>query len=211
MPVVVGSLNRNARLRDPASQQSPLNYQVAWIGAHAPRTRGEPMHGCAVAHRTFSPAREVSQTTNEIQHARSLRPFGDAMAILWEHHIIPKKFKGHPAFRGLDEQLFDVEAPRNLIYLPADYELARKTGVSPHPGGHDFRFYEGVKVTLDLIAKEEEANRRATEIIKLIDAMRVGLVNGDLYTNVPLGGTGEELVRGVERVIADYDQYREKI
>jgi hypothetical protein len=132
------------------------------------------------------------------------------MAILWEHHIIPKKFKGHRAFRGLDEQMFGVEAPHNLIYLPADYVLARKMGVSPHPGGHDFRYFEAVGKTLDEIAKEEDSNLRAREIRYLMDAMRVGLVNGDLYTNAPLGGTGEEVARGVETVIADYAQYREK-
>ncbi|WP_271617453.1 AHH domain-containing protein [Bradyrhizobium sp. CCBAU 51745] len=132
------------------------------------------------------------------------------MAILWEHHIIPKKFKCHPAFRGLDEQVLGVEAPSNLIYLPADYGLARKMGVSPHPGGHDFRYYEAVGDILDGIKEIEDPNLRAEKIRHLMDAMRVGLVNGDLYTNAPLGGTGEEVARGVKAVIAGYARYREE-
>jgi hypothetical protein len=130
------------------------------------------------------------------------------MAILWEHHIIPKKFRDHPAFRGLDEQVLGVEAPHNLIYLPADYELARRMGVSPHPGGHDFRYYKAVGDTLDLIAKEEDPNLRAKKVRHLVDAMRVGLVKGDLYINVPIGGTGEEVARGVESVVKQYPTYR---
>jgi len=130
------------------------------------------------------------------------------MAILREHHIISQLFKDHRAFRGLDKQALGVQAPRNLIYLPADYELARKMGVSPHPGGHDFRYYEAVGDALDKIAEEEDPNLRATEIRKLIDAMRVGLINGDLYTNVPIGGTGEEVARGVKSVVEDYAKYR---
>ncbi len=132
------------------------------------------------------------------------------MAILWEHHIIPKKFKCHPAFRGLDKQVLGVEAPHNLIYLPADDELARRMGVSPHPGGHNFRYYKAVGDTLDLIAKEEDPNLCAKEIRRLMDAMRVGLVNGDLYTNAPNGGTGEEVARGVTNVVERYDEYSER-
>ncbi|MDN5004625.1 AHH domain-containing protein [Bradyrhizobium sp. GCM10027634] len=132
------------------------------------------------------------------------------MGILWEHHIISQKFEDHSAFRGLNKQTLGVQAPQNLIYLPADYELARKMGVSPHPGGHDFRYYEAVDETLDLIATIEDPNLRAKEIRDLMDAMRVGLINGDLYTNVPIGGTGEEVARGVETVVKNYAGYRAK-
>lgn len=130
------------------------------------------------------------------------------MAILWEHHIIPRKFKGHPAFRGLDKREFGVEALRNLIYLPANYGLARKMGVSPHPGGHDPLYYEAVRRTLEQIAKEKNPRLRKKQIRNLIDAMRVGLVNGDLYTNVPNGGTGKEVARGAKKVVERNGEYR---
>lgn len=130
------------------------------------------------------------------------------MSILCEHHIIPRILEGHRAFRDLDEQVFGVWAPHNLIYLPAGYGLAKEMGVTPHPGGHDARYVDAVRETLDEIAKIEDSGLRATQIRDLIDAMRVGLNNGDLFTNSPLGGTGEEVPRGAARVIRGYAAYR---
>jgi len=130
-------------------------------------------------------------------------------AILRNHHILSQRFEDRRAFDGLDKQALGVHAQRNQIYLPAGYELARNMGVSPHPGGHVPLYYKAVARTLDkLLENHPNPDIRAAEIEALIDAMRAGLVNGDLYTNVPLGKTLEEVNRGIERVVDGYTTYR---
>src|ERR1700760_1388905 len=101
------------------------------------------------------------------------------MAILWEHHIIPKRFEGHSALDGMD-----IDDPSNLIYLPQSRQLAAEMGISPHPGGHLGSYY-AVERVLDEIAKISDPVRRQAEVRNLQDAMRLGLGNGDLYANDP--------------------------
>ena len=81
-------------------------------------------------------------------------------------------------------------------------------GVSPHPGGHVPLYYGAVRRTLDRIAEIADPDLRSAEIEALADAMRAGLVSGDLYTNVPIGMTPEEVDRAIERVVDNYTTYR---
>src|SRR6266567_5405340 len=76
------------------------------------------------------------------------------------------------------------------------------------PAGHVPLYYVAVDRVLDQIAEIGDADIRAEEIEALIDAMRVGLVNGDLYANAPIGKTREEVDRGIERVVDGYRGYR---
>ncbi|MBR0723796.1 hypothetical protein [Bradyrhizobium manausense] len=80
--------------------------------------------------------------------------------------------------------------------------------VSPHPGGHDPLYYGAVSRTLDRIAEYADPDIRAAEIEALIDAMSAGFVNGDLYTNVPIGKTREEVDRLIRSVVDEYATYR---
>lgn len=121
------------------------------------------------------------------------------MAILWEHHIIPKNCAGHQALEGTD-----IDAPENLIYLPQSTELARKMGVSPHSGGHLSSYYAECKF-LDQIARIADPSRRHAELKNLRDAMRLGLANGDLYSNNP--GTGADTKAINAKLFADYNGY----
>ncbi|QPF93758.1 AHH domain-containing protein [Bradyrhizobium commune] len=121
------------------------------------------------------------------------------MAILGEHHIIPKRFAGHDALKGID-----INAPENLIYLPESKELAARMGVSPHSGGHLSSYYD-VKTILDQIARIRNPSRRQTEIRNLQDAMRLGLANGDLYANDP--GTGADPESINPKLITRYNDY----
>src|SRR6187402_3026194 len=121
------------------------------------------------------------------------------MAILWEHHIIPKRFAGHPALDGMD-----IDAPSNFIYLPQSTQLAAKMEISPHPGGHLDSYY-AVKDVLDRIAKISDSVRRLAEIRNLLDAMRLGLANGDLYANDP--GTGADTEAINSKLLADHNRY----
>ena len=109
------------------------------------------------------------------------------MSIFFDHHIIPERFRNHPAFRGIDKKTFDIDAPENRIYLPANRELAAKLEVSPHPSRHVELYGDLICKRLKEIATIESPDERLVEIKTLIDAMRVGFLNGHLYTNVPIG------------------------
>ncbi|WP_441237517.1 hypothetical protein [Bradyrhizobium sp. 930_D9_N1_4] len=129
------------------------------------------------------------------------------MSIFYGHHIILERFRGHQAFRDMDKEAFDIDSPANRIYLPGDIELASRMNVSPHPSRHVLSYVEGVCRALNRIAAIPDSADRAVEIRTLIDAMRVGFVNGDLYTNMPIGKTREEVDLGNARVLADHKAY----
>lgn len=121
------------------------------------------------------------------------------MAILWEHHIIPRCFEGHPALEDLD-----INAPENLIYLPQDTQLAARMGVSPHSGGHLASYFE-VKKVLDQLVTMSDRSLRNAELRKLQDAMRIGLANADLYTNNP--GTDADAASINPKLINNHNGY----
>lgn len=129
------------------------------------------------------------------------------MSILFDHHIIPGVLQKHEAFRDIDPQLFDIDAPGNRIYLPADAELAADMKLSRHPGGHVDPYFEAVDKALEKIKETGDAGARAEEIKILIDAMRVGFANGDLHTNIPMGKTLEDVKNGIEKVFTDHKRY----
>jgi hypothetical protein len=129
------------------------------------------------------------------------------MSILYDHHIILERFRGHRAFRDIDKQTFDIDSPANRIYLPADRQVAAELNVPPHPGRHVSSYVKAVCKRLNQIAEIESSVDRNAEIRTLIDAMRVGFINGDLHTNVPIGKTREEVDRGVAKVLTDDKAY----
>ncbi|MEZ2146469.1 AHH domain-containing protein [Bradyrhizobium sp. DN5] len=129
------------------------------------------------------------------------------MSIFFDHHIIAERFRSHDAFRGIDKKTFDIDAPTNRIYLPADRKVAAELNVSPHPGRHVDMYIKAVCGKLDQIAKIESPSERYAEIRTLIDAMRVGFINGDLYTNVPIDRTREEVDHGIAKVLTDHKAY----
>ena len=129
------------------------------------------------------------------------------MSIFFDHHIIPKSLRGHSAFRGIDKKTFDIDAPANRVYLPADQQLAARLNVSPHPGGHLDPYEQLVCQKLKKIGEIESPDERLAKIKTLIDAMRVGFLNGHLYTNVPIGKTREEVVEQLSKVLADPEAY----
>lgn len=129
------------------------------------------------------------------------------MSILFDHHIILDSFRDHNAFSEIDKKAFDIDSPANRIYLPADPKLAAKLNVSPHPGGHVGSYVETLWEKLDVIATIESPSERVAEIRTLIDAMRVGFLNGDLYTNWPIDKTQEEVNLSNEKVLGDHKAY----
>ncbi|AWM02560.1 AHH domain-containing protein [Bradyrhizobium amphicarpaeae] len=132
------------------------------------------------------------------------------MSILVYHHMIPRAFRSHSAFRDIDQQKLGIDSFANGIYLPMTYQLAEAMGISPHPGGHKEIYYKAIECVLDRITKIPEADVREAKIRTLMDAMRIGFSNGHLYTNLPNGKTAEEFNLGVETVIKRSEAYVER-
>lgn len=132
------------------------------------------------------------------------------MSILFDHHIILDRFKDHRAFSGIDKETLDIDSPANRIYLPADPKIAARLGVSPHPSNHIGLYSGAVERKLDLIAGTESPSERASEIRTLIDALRVGFLNGHLYTNWPIDKTPEEVERLHAEIFDNHKAYRAK-
>ena len=122
------------------------------------------------------------------------------MAILQDHHIIPQRFADDPALRDLP---FDIQAPSNRIFLPADTQLAADMGVSAHNGGHPV-YNEGVRRTLVDLENITDPNVRLGEVSTLQEAMRVALANGDLYAKPSAGKTPDQMKLINDRFFGDW-------
>jgi len=101
--------------------------------------------------------------------------------ILKDCYIIPRLLRDHAALQGLDN--FDIDAPRNRIYLPGDPQLAAKMGMSSAYGGDDVHasYKRGVEGVLDNLAKIADPVARNVEVTTLQDALRVALGKGDVH------------------------------
>lgn len=129
------------------------------------------------------------------------------MSIFFDHHIILNILRYREAFAGIDKEMFDIDSPANRIYLPADPNIAARLGVSPHPSNHIGLYSDSVEEKLDRIQEIQNPSERAVEIRTLIDALRVGFLNGHLYTNWPIDKTQEEVTRLHEAIFNDHKAY----
>jgi hypothetical protein len=93
---------------------------------------------------------------------------------------------------------FDIHAPENRIFLPADPAFAQSLGVTPHSGGPIADYQIGLLQRLRRLEQTPDGvaafngdaaaqARISGRIEALRDTVRVGLINGDLYTNAPYG------------------------
>ena len=119
--------------------------------------------------------------------------------LFQDHHVIEQQTFDRPLLRALVKaKLIDKDAFENRIFMPYDKALAEKLGVSPHSGGPIKDYFQGVDLHLRklsatrdgraaLAGDPEALGRIAQQVNHLRDTMKIGLVNGDLYTNAPLG------------------------
>lgn len=117
-----------------------------------------------------------------------------------DHHAIEQRTLARsPLLRMLAETgHFDIHAPENRIFLPADPAFAQSLGVTPHSGGPIADYQIGLLQRLRRLEQTPDGvaafngdaaaqARISGRIEALRDTVRVGLINGDLYTNAPYG------------------------
>ena len=125
--------------------------------------------------------------------------------IFQDHHVIEQQTFDRPLLRALvNAKLIDKDAFENRIFMPYDKALAEKLGVSPHSGGPIKDYFQGIDLHLRrmsatrdgraaLAGDPEALGRIAQQVNHLRDTMKIGLVNGDLYTNAPLGLVADDI------------------
>ncbi|HFF5967360.1 TPA: XVIPCD domain-containing protein [Stenotrophomonas maltophilia] len=117
-----------------------------------------------------------------------------------DHHAIEQRTLARsPLLRMLaDSGYFDIHAPENRIFLPADPAFAQTLGITPHSGGPIADYQIGLLQRLRRLEQTPDGvaalngdaaaqARISGRVEALRDTVRVGLINGDLYTNAPYG------------------------
>ena len=117
-----------------------------------------------------------------------------------DHHAIEQRTLARsPLLRMLaDSGHFDIHAPENRIFLPADPAFAQTLGITPHSGGPIADYQIGLLQRLRRLEQTSDGvaafngdaaaqARISGRVEALRDTVRVGLINGDLYTNAPYG------------------------
>ncbi|MBD5041710.1 hypothetical protein GUF32_02230, partial [Xanthomonas citri pv. citri] len=128
-----------------------------------------------------------------------------------DHHAIEQRtLERSPLLEMLAEKgEFDIHAPENRIFLPADPAFAQTLGITPHSGGPISDYQIGLQQNLRRLQRStdyidarsgdpEALDRIAARVETLRDTVRVGLINGDLHTNAPLGLRADDIRPNVQ-------------
>ncbi|HEL7750187.1 TPA: hypothetical protein UL761_001728 [Stenotrophomonas maltophilia] len=121
---------------------------------------------------------------------------------LQDHHAIEQQTLRHsPLLAKLQEAgRFNIHAQENRLFLPANPAYADAMGITPHSGGPLGEYQNGMIRRLNEIQRTRDGkaallndsdalDRVMARVEKLRDTVKVGLINGDLNTNTPLGST----------------------
>lgn len=140
--------------------------------------------------------------------------------ILQKHHVLEQQtFNNNDFLQALVEaELVEKDVFENLLYMPADKKLAAAMGVSPHGGGPIKDYQNGITFSLELIEASPDGQaalrgdvaamqRVAAQVNGLRDTMTIGLVNGDLYTNAPLGMDSDAIRPRTQAFFGSVDHY----
>ncbi|WP_134709786.1 XVIPCD domain-containing protein [Stenotrophomonas maltophilia] len=119
---------------------------------------------------------------------------------LQDHHAIEQQTLRHsPLLAKLQEAgRFNIHAQENRLFLPANPAYADAMGITPHSGGPLGEYQNGMIRRLNEIQRTRDGkaallndsdalDRVMARVEALRDTVKVGLINGDLNTNTPLG------------------------
>ncbi|MFA1754018.1 hypothetical protein ACD581_21205, partial [Xanthomonas campestris] len=142
--------------------------------------------------------------------------------LFQDHHVIEQQtLDKSPLLRNLaDDGLFEMDAQRNRIFMPANKNLASALHLPPHSGGPIGKYQSGTLTWLDrfersadgqkmLAGDPEAAQRLAAKVERLQDTMRTGLINSDLYTNAPLGLKADDIRPRVQSFFGNVPSYEQ--
>nr|WP_078566023.1 AHH domain-containing protein [Xanthomonas citri] len=131
--------------------------------------------------------------------------------VFQDHHAIEQQtLERSQLLKALsDTGYFNIHAPENRIFLPANSGFAQTLGVTPHSGGPIADYQIGLQRRLRrlelspdgaaAIAGDSDALTRVSGRVETLrDTVRVGLINGDLHTNAPLGLRADDIRPGVQ-------------
>lgn len=121
---------------------------------------------------------------------------------LQDHHAIEQQTLRHsPLLAKLQEAgRFNIHAQENRLFLPANPAYADAMAITPHSGGPLGEYQNGMIRRLNEIQRTRDGkaallndsdalDRVMARVEALRDTVKVGLINGDLNTNTPLGST----------------------
>ncbi|MBG3848822.1 peptidoglycan-binding protein [Xanthomonas hortorum pv. carotae] len=142
--------------------------------------------------------------------------------LFQDHHVIEQQtLDNSPLLRNLaDDGLFEMDAQRNRIFMPASKNLASALHLPPHSGGPIGTYQSGTLTWLDrfersadgqkmLAGDPDAAQRLAAKVERLQDTMRTGLINSDLYTNAPLGLKADDIRPRVQSFFGNVPSYEQ--
>ncbi|WP_369039558.1 XVIPCD domain-containing protein [Stenotrophomonas maltophilia] len=140
-----------------------------------------------------------------------------------DHHAIEQQtLKNSELLDKLQQSgKFNIHAVENRIFLPASPQLADALGITPHSGGPLRAYQDGMLEWLDeiqetrdgkaAIAGDPAALDRVTKRVEqLRDTVRAGLINGELYTNTPLGQTPASTSQSVRKFFDEVPDYHRR-
>ncbi|PPT72984.1 hypothetical protein XarbCFBP8150_00555 [Xanthomonas arboricola] len=142
--------------------------------------------------------------------------------LFQDHHNIEQQtLKNSELLAKLQETgRFDIHAPENRLFLPSDPQFAQALDITPHSGGPLGAYQNGVIERLDdlqatrdgraaLRGDPEALDRVAQRVEQLRDTIKVGLINGDLNTNTPVGLTPSQANAKVQNFFRDTPGYHQ--
>uniref|UniRef100_UPI0031BB51AF AHH domain-containing protein n=1 Tax=uncultured Xanthomonas sp. TaxID=152831 RepID=UPI0031BB51AF len=140
--------------------------------------------------------------------------------LFQDHHNIEQQtLKNSELLAKLQEVgKFHIHAPENRLFLPASPQLADALGVTPHSGGPLAEYQKGMLERLNriqstrdgqaaLMGDPDAMDRVAKRVEQLRDTVKVGLINGDLNTNTPVGELPTQTSQRVRQFFKDIPAY----
>lgn len=147
-----------------------------------------------------------------------------ATTALQDHHVISTNIaKNDDVLKLLASKgLFNVDDTLNRLNLPSTQELAAELGaITPHSGGPLASYESGVGNFLEALQNSPDftaaqagnqaaLQRLAASVTQLRDAMKIAILNGDLFTNNPAASTGIDPNARNATFFADVGGYAER-
>ncbi|MFA4123223.1 hypothetical protein P2C49_21420, partial [Xanthomonas perforans] len=142
--------------------------------------------------------------------------------LFQDHHNIEQQtLKNSELLAKLQEVgKFHIHAPENRLFLPASPQLADALGVTPHSGGPLAEYQKGMLERLNRIQATRDGqaalegdtaamDRVVKRVEQLRDTVKVGLINGDLNTNTPVGELPVQTNQRVRQFFRDIPAYHQ--